>query len=392
MDVLVRYQVAMDNPPVVGRHVLTVLHSGERTGPPVLALTLMRWAIAEQQGWRFSAVFLEDGPMVREYARLGIPVAVIEPVDPSGRLPHRLRAWLINRRCRRRVSALGRFDLVHVHCAGSMRALDVIGPIPVLCHLHELDVGLDQHVRPRAAARLCSAERYVAVSRSVRQAFLDRWSVDPDRVQVQWGCVDLAALPEPEQRSELGLDDGADLVVGSGVRHWRKAPDLFVRVAQELVRRHPERKWRFVWVGGHASRDAQDLVRLVHAAGLSGAVTFIEHSEDSIRWAAAADVFLLTSREDAFPLVCIEAAAVGTPIVTFANGGAVELVRSAGCGAVIPFPDVVSAAESVWTLVSDPQRRREAGEAGRRFAAAELTTRVAGPRIVAAMEQAMAVP
>lgn len=368
------------------RHLLTVLHAGDRTGPPLLALRFLRWLREERPDWRLSTVSLGGGTdLLAEFERLG-PTLQESPVDPAGSLQHRLRAEVLNRRTRRHLTANGPVDLTHVHCAGSMRVLDVSPPSPVLCHLHELSVGLDLHLRARARAHVASADRYVAVADSVRSEFLERFDVDPGSVERQFGFVDEADLPGPVDRTELGLPADCVLVVTSGVRHWRKAPELFVRVARRLVETRPDVDWRFVWVGGS---DVGGLEALVAAAGLGSVVSFLGHRPDSLRWVAAADLFFLPAREDAFPLVCVEAAALGRPLVSFVSGGTPELIRMAGCGRVVDFPDVAGAAAVIAELADHPEERERLGRAGADFVGNELTVRRAGPKLLGALEATM---
>jgi glycosyltransferase involved in cell wall biosynthesis len=371
------------------RHVLSVLHSFERTGPPLLALRFLRWARLQRPGWRFSTVSLGGDDALREhFAELG-PTAVVTPTHSSGSLRGRAAAFAHNRRARGEIERLGAFDVAHVHCAGSMRVLDVLPPSRVLCHLHELDVGLDLHLGPRAAVHLGTADRYVAVSDAVLDAFLARVDVESDRVERQWGFVDPDELPQSRERKVLGVGANETLVVGSGVRHWRKAPELFVRAASLLSRSRSDIRWRFVWVGG---RDDAGMQSLVDRAGLADVVQLLDHRPDSLRWIAAADVFFLSAREDAFPLVCVEAAAMGTPIVTFDSGGTPELVAAAGCGVVVPFPSAGAVADAIAQLASDDARRRRLGRSGSDFAAANLTLAHAGPRLLRTLEATMGTP
>lgn len=253
----------------------------------------------------------------------------------------------------------------------------------VLGHLHELSVGLDLHLGPVARRYVASATRYVAVSDSARHEFLRRVDVDPGQVERRYGFVDPSRLRSAcADREALGLRADDMVVVSVGVRHWRKAPELFVRAALAAQRQAPDVRWRFVWIGG---RDAGGLEQRVRGAGLDGLVRFLPHQVEVADWLVAADLFLLTAREDAFPLVCVEAAAAGLPIVTFDNGGAAELVGAAACGEVIPFPDVDALGRSLAGFGRDPARRRRAGEAGARFAHEHLLVDQAGPDLVDAL-------
>lgn len=363
-------------------HLLTVLHAAERTGPPLLALQFLRWLRGVEPDWQLSTLFLDaGGPLEAEFAELGAVVLAGGRV-PFGAGRRRLRRAQIavgHRRLRHELRRLGPVTVSHVHCAGSMRVVPALPDAPVLGHLHELSVGLDLHLGPIARRHVATADRYVAVSDGVRAEFLARFAVDPTRVERQWGFVDLDRLPADPPGA--GIEPVAEemVVVSSGVRHWRKAPELFVRVALAARALAPEIPWRFVWVGGH---DVGGLEDLVEQAGLGDLITFLPHQDDPLTWIASADVFVLPAREDAFPLVCVEAAALGRPIVTFDNGGAAELTTVAGAGRVVPFPDTWAMGAVLVDLARDPAGRAALAQAARTFARRELLLSTAGPRLL----------
>ncbi len=375
------------------RHLLTVLHAAELSGPPIFALQFVRWLAATDPSWRFSTLFLDaGGPMEAPFDELGRVVVA------DGRTPHatgrgrarRSRAARLHRNLRAELAADGPIDLVHVHCAGSFKVVPALPPAAILGHLHELSVGQDLHLGPLARAHLTSADRYVAVSEGVRQEFLRRFPVDSDLVERQWGFVDPARLAHATEAADSAREaypPGSFVVASSGVRHWRKAPELFVRTAQRSRQLAPDVPWHFVWIGGE---DNGGLEALVEQAGLEDLVAFLPHQPDPLAMIGAADAFVLPAREDAFPLVCVEAAGAGIPIVTFENGGAAELVRAADCGEIAPYLDIDGMARRLVALAADADRRRELGEAGRRFAAEHLLIDQAGPLLAAALDRTLA--
>jgi glycosyltransferase involved in cell wall biosynthesis len=365
-------------------HLMSVLHAAELSGPPLFALRLLRWVREQRPDWTLSTVFLDaGGPLVEAFDELGPTVVRGLPAPGAG-------GWRAGRRLdrslRSRLRALPRPDLVHVHCVGSMRVVPQLPRARLLCHVHEMSVGQDLHLGAVARQHLGRADHYVAVSDAARDELLARFDIDPRQVDRQWGFVDDAALATTADRAGLGAGPDEVLVVASGVRNWRKAPELFVRVAARAVALHPELAWRFVWVGGD---DGDRCAQLAHLAGLDDVVAFRPHVADPLRFIAAADLFLLTAREDAFPLVCVEAAALGRPLVSFDSGGTDELIRAAGCGVVVPFPDVDRMAHTLAELAHDPQRRAQLGAAGADFARAHLTIAHAGPKLLATIESTM---
>jgi len=83
-------------------------------------------------------------------------------------------------------------------------------------------------------------------------------------------------------------------------------------------------------------------------------VTITGMTEDPFQYYSKLDVFLMTSREDPFPLVNLEAAQCGLPIICFdRSGGSVEFVTS-DVGFVVPYADTDAMAEKVMELKNDP--------------------------------------
>jgi len=77
---------------------------------------------------------------------------------------------------------------------------------------------------------------------------------------------------------------------------------------------------------------------------------------------AAMDIFALTSREDPFPLVMLEAAAMEVPMICFGKSGGGPEFAAGGAGIVVPYLDVRAFASEVARLADDAERRRAIGK------------------------------
>jgi glycosyltransferase involved in cell wall biosynthesis len=80
-----------------------------------------------------------------------------------------------------------------------------------------------------------------------------------------------------------------------------------------------------------------------------------------------ASVFVLASVEDGFGLVIAQAMACGLPVIATEATGIRELITEGVEGIVVPAPpDAQTLAEAMDSLLSDPDRARAMGTAGRR--------------------------
>jgi glycosyltransferase involved in cell wall biosynthesis/GT2 family glycosyltransferase len=383
-----------------GAHVVFLSHEAHRSGAPVVLLTFVRWLTANSST-RCTVVFAEDGPMVDEFALTCAVHRLPAETSGVGRARRRLGLpawtdaprWIRARRLRRRI---GRADLVYANTMTSAPALALLGyRTPVVCHVHELPGAIRRRVPARdIAAMVARTDRFVAVSDAVRHGLVEELGVAPDRVQVVHGFLEPDLLDAPrdddaraDARRALGLDPASFVAGGAGRADWAKGADRFVEVAARVRRGRGADDTRFAWIGPVKAGPRQELEAAATAERVADAVTFIGERSDAPGCFTAFDVLALTSREDSYPLVMLECAALGIPTVCFADGGgAPEFVGAAG-GVVVPAGDLDAFARVVTRLAADPEERRRRGQRARDLVVSKHTVDELAPQILEAMER-----
>ncbi|MGI0037074.1 MAG: glycosyltransferase family 4 protein [Nitrososphaera sp.] len=212
----------------------------------------------------------------------------------------------------------------------------------------------------------------IANSRMVRGDLLRYYGVPAERITVVYNGVDLDHFrpPTPAQRAyarnalNFATGDVVLLLVGSGF--LRKGVASLVRAAGIIHAQAPGTRVRVLVVGRGQPRP---YLRLAQEVGLPpDAVRFLGPVSDVGTVYHASDVFVLPSLYDPCANVCIEAMAVGLPVVTSAANGAAELVEGTAADAILPDPlDVAGLADCLIPLL-DADVRRTRGEAGRAVA------------------------
>ncbi len=356
-------------------------HEATRTGAPIVLLRLLEWVKAHRDV-DIEVLLLNGGPLVDDFAAIGR--VHLAHAYGDGTWPEKVEKRVRKRglgdlaesarvaRLRREVRDLDGFDLLYCNSMSSAVALRVLPELPpaVVTHVHELDSALAHWISPDdRTAMLERSDAFVVAADCVGQALVGTYGVDPSRVH---RCYEFVDRPTPvaagveAARARLDLAPGEMVVGAAGTADWRKGTDLFLQVAARVRRAAPELPVRFVWVGREMEhlQDGHDLDVL--RAGLTGAVTFTGEVPDPASYMSLFDAFCLTSREDPYPLVCLEAALLGVPIVTFANGGMVELAVADGDDdpllATVPYLDVEAMADEVIALLRDRDRARRSGE------------------------------
>jgi glycosyltransferase involved in cell wall biosynthesis len=370
--------------------VLFISHDAGRTGAPMVLLHLCRW-LAGHQSRPMEFVLGDGGDLEADFAALGPVVTIGRLADPSRA---RARAEAVRERVARR-----EFALLYANTVESADLLEMCGApaTPAVTHVHELDFWIREHTGlDRFSLIRDGSDRFIAVSAAVRDNLVAGHGISADAIDLVHAFIDVGAWSAPADRGQavrgsLGIPEAAIVVGGAGTLDWRKGADLFVQVAGAVRRLGPGRPVHWVWVGGPAEgRYAAGLRHDAAHLGVAPVVHFVGPQREPAPWFAGFDLFLSTSREDPYPIVNLEAAASGVPVVCFAGaGGAAEFVED-DAGAVVPYLDVAAMARCVLEFAASDSRRSALGAAARDKVRARHDVATAAPQLAAIIDAAIA--
>jgi len=353
---------SQENVERVSKRLLVLCPDAWRTGSPIVSLHLLEWLRANTD-WRFSILLGHDGDLLPRFAEVGT-THVWETSNPRISVGRRLRdaaarRVLLNRLAREDV------DAVYVCSAVAARLVPVVCRrvhAPLLFHVHELEYTLERYVRTsvfRAAQPFVT--HYVAASSATRDNLIARHEVGPDDVTLVYECIparryraEMRDLDSSEARRRLGLSADTFVVASCGTLHWRKGPDLFLQLGRALAER-TTRPFALLWIGGPTQ--GEEYARFRHDAEhlrVAARLHLTGYVDDARRYIAAADAFVLTAREDPFPLACLEAGVLAKPVLCFEGAGGMTELLTADRGITIPYGDVGAMAIAVERLMEEP--------------------------------------
>ena len=388
--------------------VLFVSHQSSLTGTPMVLLHLLRW-LKEHSDIEAEILLMRGGPLDEPFSQIA-PIHVLQK-SAEGSFVDRfergldylgvgeLGSHLKGIRLRYRLWRLGRFDLVYLNAARSFSMVRYFPPRAdhaVIAHLHELDIGIRASLPRRPLSSLLPRfTEMIVCSEAVATHLIKDLDVPADLLRLHYEFVAAPSVPDADDvarvRAELRIPDGAVVVGNVGTAEWRKGPDVFVLVAARIHRRNPGRPIVFVWVGANGNeRDFRYIEHALHHTGIAHLVHFVPPVTDVRPYYALFDVMTLTSREDPFPLVCLEAAAQQVPTVAFEGAGGIPEFLLPDCGVVVPFLDIEEMALAVEDLLDDPARRQQLGVRARAKVEAHHTVDVVAPRIQDEIESVLA--
>jgi glycosyltransferase involved in cell wall biosynthesis len=361
--------------------IVFVGHDAGRTGAPMSLLGIVQW-FAANTPYSIEVILKNGGPLVAEYRKHATVHLWSEPYasrwDPRrllGRALTRLGrgdAWLLPRHQSAIVKRLaGRHVAAVFANTGStghiLATLKSALRVPVVTRIPELEAFMRRNNANGSVDRvLALSDHVVAVSQAVKENLVQRHAVPPERITVIHGGCAVARRPRGagRLREKLGIGPDAFVVGGCGTMDWRKGIDLFIQAANHVAKSPEGAGIYFCWIGGPVSWESHlELHYEIELHSLGERLFFLGEVPDPAPYLADLDLFLLTSREDPFPLAMLEAARQGLPVVCFeGSGGAAEFVDDT-VGVTVAMLDLSAMTQAVKDLRQAPGRRAALGKA-----------------------------
>ena len=224
-------------------------------------------------------------------------------------------------------------------------------PVSITLRGTEVPLSRDPRRRLRIIAALQRASRVFSVSESLKQHAVGL-GVAGDNVMVVGNGVDMDKfhrLDQQSARQRLGLPPDAAVLVSVGALVERKGFHRVIECLPALHRSFPQLRYLVVGGPGPEGDWSARLRRDVIDRGLQECVVFLGTlaPEDLKVPLSAADVFVLSTHNEGWANVFLEAMACGLPVVTTDVGGNAEVVADAKLGILVPFGNADKLAQAI---------------------------------------------
>jgi lipopolysaccharide biosynthesis protein/glycosyltransferase involved in cell wall biosynthesis len=363
-------QMAMSNK---RQRILIVSHDAHPHGAQLLSLNMAKH-FKSHLGFEVEMILLGEGNLLPRFAEY----ATVHRIDMATSNSAVLDATLSNLR-RKGV----RTAIVNTTVSGQLVPHLKRHDFTVVSLVHELPgILASYNLQQHAQAIADHADKIVFAALQVKQGFeafigqsLQQAVIRPQGLyQRSWlrAGADKKVVCQ-QVRQQLGIPAEAKIILCTGYADQRKGFDLFVQICAQVMQ-HRLNVYA-LWVG-HTDKGFVD-ASMAHADGLGLRSRFLFTGlvDEPQPYYLAADIYALTSREDPFPSVVMEAFDALTPVVAFKACGGFEELLKRGCGELAAKGDVDSFAGAILNLLDDPQRSSQMAQMGREIVERELNFR-----------------
>jgi glycosyltransferase involved in cell wall biosynthesis len=359
------------------KKVLFIGHDASRTGAPTASLHLLR-SLKKTYKINLYIVLKNGGVLENEYKNIS-------------------NTYVWNSENRNKILDLVRseyFDLIFVNSCASCEVLIELKKYTkakVIMRIPELEptirntncCGLETFSECKKLV-----DEYITPSEVTRQNLIENHGIYSSKISTIYGCVPTIDYQKislsTNIRHSLGLSADDFIVVGCGTSDWRKGYDLFIQLAN-LTNQISESPIYFIWVGS-LMENSEKISRDINNLELEKLVFFVGEKTNVSDYMLSSNIFALTSREDPFPLVCLEASSFGKPVICFEKaGGMPELVSQIDSTLIIPHLDIESFSKKIIQLKDNVSNRLELGNRFREHVVANHDISIMAKQIFAQM-------
>lgn len=351
--------------------ILIIGHEASLTGAPKFLLGFCRW-LKNEKNEKIIFLLKEGGPLLDSYREVALTYVCYRSISNKNlittiwnRILNLLKIRFIVFFLRReKIKLILSNTLLNGDILEKLRSLNV----PIITRVPELEYVIRNYWQYNLIQRtLRYSNHFIAVSQAVKDNLIKNHNIPTDKIDLCYGFVSQLHVNNNSHseniRKKMDIPDRALLIGACGNPEWRKGPDLFIEVARKIIIDKKIDNVYFIWIGGNIkSVHYLEVKYELEKLSIYDKVYITGEVENPSEYYKCLDIFLMTSREDPFPLVNIEAAFFGLPIICFdKSGGSPEFVTE-DIGFVVDYGDTNAMAERLIQLIENKELRKKLGD------------------------------
>ncbi|MBL9147148.1 MAG: glycosyltransferase [Phycisphaerae bacterium] len=279
------------------------------------------------------------------------------------------------------------FDVIHAHdwlTYPAGLALSKLTGKPLIVHVHSTEFDRsgehpNQQVYSIERRGMWGAARIIAVSMLTKNVCVNRYGVNPNKIDVVYNGVDL----DPHDYGIQPIHTRDKIVLYFGRITLQKGPEYFVMAAKRVLEVMSDVKFVVAGSGDQAAR----MIEMAAQLGIGHKVLFTGflRGKDIARVFALADLYVMPSVSEPFGIAPLEAISHNVPVLISKSSGVSEVLMHA---LKVDFWDIEDMANKIVAVLRHPPLSRALRE-GSMFEVRGITWDGAATRCIQSYEAAM---
>lgn len=356
------------------KNILIISTDATRTGTPVLLLNFLKW-LKQNSDYNYVLLFQDGGEMLSEFKSL-CEVHLWNDLKKDNiqyflyRLIKKFFSGLKNVKVSykpnnsneiRKLFIHTDFDLIISNTARNGNILsdlkDVIIDKKLIVYVHEGERTLDLFNSNGAVTyNLLNCNKIIAVSETIKTMLERKFNLNVPIEVISGGIDDQNGLLSETKNNlnKFGITDNKKVIMSCGWLGWLKGVDFFILIANKLSKIDPD--LQFVWLGGNESDKLfYEMNFDIERYNLKNCVTIITSKEDSMKYIAECDLFLMLSREESLSLVTIEAAFLNKVVLSFDKSGGPNEIMNYDKNYIVDYGDIDQMCDRILLMLNNKE-------------------------------------
>ena len=340
--------------------ILVINHSCSRTGAPLVLLYFLEWLKTNHPNIDFDVLSFGPGPLEINFSNLANNH--FKAFEKKHILYRSFRFFLRKAGILKQhestmyeyeLQNLGRrnYDLIYNNSVVQIEAATQIKKYnphsKLILHVHELDTAIQKYV-PQIRNLLIYIDLTIAASNLVRKNLITSRGFKANKVETIYEFSKIKDFNVFTQKTNNTIYIG-----GAGFVQRRKGIDAFIHSCSIIKSLAPDFSFKFLWMGKVLDADKAYYEDDLRKLEIEKEFEFLNEQSNPTQFFKKIDFLWMTSREDPFPLVCIEAAYYSVPILLFDKATGTQEAISDLDYLIAPYLDSYSLAEKTLVLIKD---------------------------------------
>lgn len=362
--------------------ILFISHDASRTGAPILLRNFIEKLKVNNSEIIFDILLRRGGILESDFAKLGKtylfkpttfeprPGLIYRLINKLGfnKVFHGIYLWDLVKKLEK-----NQYDLVFSNTIVNVDVLEYLQKLklPTITHVRELSWTIEHYGGQSLMAKLYNyTDFFIADSQAVKENLIARYNYQAQIIRVIPEFIPIPSnLPSSEImgkiKKKLSIPEDAKVVGASGSGIWRKGPDVFLQVANQVVHKYGSNAY-FLWLGHFPNEIKMKIDFDLEKMNLEKNILFPGSVQNPLDYYSILDVFLLTSREEPFGIVALEASLFEVPTICFEKIGGLPEYILTDAGIVVPYLNTYKMAEETIRILENPEIKNQLGSTAKK--------------------------
>ena len=195
----------------------------------------------------------------------------------------------------------------------------------------------------------------ICVSKDVKKVFDSRYPIFKERTEVIYNLIDKKKIINKSNLMKINLKNKSDInIIAVGRLAKEKGFDLLLKAHKILIE---EKVLHNIYILGEGP-ERKNLEKQIKKFSLENSFFLLGFKENPYPFIKEADVFIMPSRYEGYPIALMESIVLGKPIISTNSTGTKELLGNGEYGALVNANSVEELAVELKNMILNKERRK----------------------------------